>query len=216
MFRSIDPVCIETTPEDDTPWVCPEELEVDCTEIPEFVHVVVDEGECDKVSLASIAGPFTPGEHDIVIIDEKHDEVVCETSLKVVDTHPPEVITQHLKMWPSNHKMHAFALSDCFEDVLDCDPDWEARLVWIASDEPENANGDGNTAPDIELHDATHFALRAERQGAGNGRVYTIGWEILDSSNNQTEGVCHVDVPHDRSGRPAEDDGEAYRVELED
>ena len=84
-----------------------------------------------------------------------------------------------------------------------------AEILEVYSDEPEDQDGvgDGSTTGDIALTDATHFAIRAERQGAGNGRVYGVRFRLWDSEGNETEDFVTVSVPHDRSGRAAIDDG---------
>ena len=52
--------------------------------------------------------------------------------------------------------------------------------------------------------------LRAERQGDGNGRVYTINYEVTDASGNTATGSSQVWVPHDQgNGATAIDDGAA-------
>lgn len=58
--------------------------------------------------------------------------------------------------------------------------------------------------------------LRAERQGDGNGRVYTVSFSVADSSGNTIHGDCSVGVPHDGSGVPPVSDGFAagYTVVL--
>ena len=70
----------------------------------------------------------------------------------------------------------------------------------VTSDEPADSK------PDIVLLDATHLTLRAERDGAGDGRVYTIHF-----SKQGEHGTRLVTVPHDRSA-PAIDSGPVYAV----
>jgi len=54
--------------------------------------------------------------------------------------------------------------------------------------------------------------LRRERDGDGNGRVYTIHLSVSDSAGNKATARCVVTIPHDESGRKAIDDGPAYTV----
>lgn len=80
-----------------------------------------------------------------------------------------------------------------------------------SSDEPENANGngDGNTLNDIVIaNDCKSIQLRSERDGNGNGRVYTIHLRLQDADGNTTNALAYVKVPHNQGGN-AIDDGAA-------
>lgn len=213
-LRSIEPVCIEQEAPDDV-WVCGEPLVLDCNDapVPAEIYVEVGEDECAGLDLVPFDGPFPPGEHHVVIVDEASDEEVCISELTVTDAHAPVVEVVDHSMWPPNHEMHEFTLADCIVEVDDCDPTWTAAIDYIASDEPDEDIGDGNTVGDIQILASDAFALRSERQGGRNGRVYTVGFTVTDGSGNATEAECHVVVDHDRGNGAAIDDGEAYRVE---
>ncbi len=71
------------------------------------------------------------------------------------------------------------------------------------------------TFDDIVIVDAQTVKLRAERQGTGNGRVYTINFKVTDASGNTATGTCKVWVRHDQSGDPAIDDGAAGKGQLD-
>jgi hypothetical protein len=87
-----------------------------------------------------------------------------------------------------------------------CDPAPALALVAVASSEPDDAPGagDGNTKDDIqgaEIGTADFgFYLRAERDGTGPGRTYTVGYAATDHSGNSTAATSTVTVPHDESG----------------
>lgn len=89
--------------------------------------------------------------------------------------------------------------------------------VYIASatsDEPEDevGTGDGETLYDILIaEDCRSIQLRKERQGEGNGRIYTIHLELDDGNGNVGTATCQVQVPHN-NGVNAIDDGPAYEV----
>jgi len=119
-----------------------------------------------------------------------------------------------LVLWPPNHKYRAFTLADCTVSAVDdCAGELNVNLsgaiVSIYSDEPEDVdgNGDGHTPEDIVILGTASFMVRAERQGAGNGRVYGVTMTVTDGSGNSTLTTCFVSVPHDQSGDPAIDDG---------
>jgi hypothetical protein len=70
--------------------------------------------------------------------------------------------------------------------------------VSVSSNEPVTGTGDGDTAPDWQVLDATHVLLRAERAGNGSGRVYTIHVTATDAAGNMTVADVTVSVPHNR------------------
>jgi hypothetical protein len=56
----------------------------------------------------------------------------------------------------------------------------------------------GATAPDWEVTGALTLNLRAERDGSGSGRVYTIGIRCVDRFGNASTSQAQVTVPHDQ------------------
>jgi len=60
----------------------------------------------------------------------------------------------------------------------------------------DNGTGDGDTSPDWEIVDAHHVRLRAERSGAGSGRIYTITITATDSRGNVSSQIVSVSVAH--------------------
>jgi hypothetical protein len=137
-----------------------------------------------------------------------------DTSFACTTNEPPTATTSTINLWPPNHRLHAITAANCVTITDDCDEDLEASLVWASSDEPANSIGDGNTAADI-IAGCDAFELRSERQGPRNGRVYHLGWRVEDSDGNVLQGSCAIIVDHDQSAAITEDDGEAYRVELD-
>jgi len=135
----------------------------------------------------------------------------------VVDTTPPEMTLsdEQIVLWPPNHKYHTIEIAECcvisVTDICDAGVDIDDVVITsVSSDEPEEVQGegDGNTLDDIVIEDSQTVKLRAERQGDGNGRVYTINFEVTDDSGNPEIGSCTVWVPHDQgSGATAVDDG---------
>jgi hypothetical protein len=120
-----------------------------------------------------------------------------------------------LLLWPPNHKYHVLHLSDCANVTDSCagasgnGADTTGRITAMSSDEPENSIGDGNTMNDMVILGPSSFEVRAEREGTSNGRVYTIHFDVTDSSGAITHASCQVGVPHDQSGAPPIDDGAA-------
>jgi DNA/RNA endonuclease G (NUC1) len=64
----------------------------------------------------------------------------------------------------------------------------------VASNEPVNGAGDGNTATDWQVIDAHRVKLRAERAGGGTGRIYTVAIHCTDASGNASTATGTVSV----------------------
>ena len=57
----------------------------------------------------------------------------------------------------------------------------------VASNEPINGLGDGDTAPDWLVVNAHLVQLRAERSGTGTGRIYTVTVTCTDQAGRQLQ-----------------------------
>lgn len=110
-------------------------------------------------------------------------------------------------LWPPDHKL----LSVAIVGVADPDNDQVTLTVMeVTQDEPLDGLGDGDTSPDAVVRGAT-VLLRAERAGAGNGRVYQVSFMADDGSGGRCTGVVSVCMPHDRKAESCVDDGQQYR-----
>ena len=118
----------------------------------------------------------------------------------VADTTPPTIAVTLAPalLWPPNHKLVPVGATVVAAD--NC-PGVTFALTAATSDEPDDAQGggDGHTTGDIQgalLGTAdTAFSLRAERQGGGDGRVYTAVYTATDGSGNEAEASDEVIVP---------------------
>lgn len=222
---ALEAVCAESGASmPDDVWLCGDARTVECdaqpgTASPATIYVLTDDS-CDDQHLLVEEGPFTIGEHEIVVSErvdvagstEPVVSEVCRSQLSVVDTTTPVAHPTHTQLWPPNHKLHTLTAQAC-AGVLDaCDPRVAVRFTSATSDEPADAKGDGAFEPDIVFDDAESVSLRAERQGPSNGRVYTLGWLARDAAGNELDGTCTVEVPHDQSGRAAIADAPAYSL----
>jgi hypothetical protein len=78
----------------------------------------------------------------------------------------------------------------------DVDPQPLTKIIEVTSNEPEAGIGSGNHAPDWEVTGNLTLRLRAERSGAGSGRVYTITVQSTDFFGNASVASTTVTVPH--------------------
>jgi hypothetical protein len=168
-------------------------------------------GESPTISLPLGATTIT-----LVVNDGAVDSDPDTVIITVQDTTPPEIILsdEQIVLWPPNHKYRTIEIAECcvisVTDICDADVDMDDVVITsVSSDEPENdpGTGDGNTLNDIIIKDSQTVDLRAERQGNGNGRVYTINFEVTDDSGNTGTESCTIWVPHDQDGHPVIDDG---------
>ncbi|MCA9667336.1 MAG: hypothetical protein KC503_17170 [Myxococcales bacterium] len=211
--------CLEnaaTAPQD--AWVCPAKLSVACDDKANatlFVHAPQAQ-RCQDLKLQVSQNTFqAAGLYDISVYGRAATSApaLCTAKLEITDTKPPQVTDLGpLSLWPPNHKTHTVTVDDCVRAVDNCSKKVDVRFTWASSDEPQNDIGDGNTDRDITFNGCGSVALRSERQGGSDGRVYRLGWRATDEVGNAVEGICTVAVAHDQSGRGAAFSGEAYRV----
>jgi hypothetical protein len=131
--------------------------------------------------------------------DDSGNRTVKSFTVMVKDTTPPVIesvwATPSVLLSP-NHKMVDIAVGAVVSDVCDAAPAW--AIVGVASNEPVNGLGDGDTAPDWAITGEHSLKLRAERSGNGSGRIYTITIQATDASGNGSTATCMVSVPHDK------------------
>jgi HYR domain-containing protein len=150
----------------------------------------VDGGVEVTLTPSSISGL---GFHTITAtaVDAAGNEGSCTFVVELVDTTAPVftlLTIDHSVLWTPDHKMVHLVIS------AECDDSGGAttvHIVDVASDESA-----GKTA-DWEITGDTTLDLRAERDGSGDGRVYTITVECTDASGNSTTSTLTVSVPHD-------------------
>ena len=118
-----------------------------------------------------------------------------------LDVAPPIIttISNPIDLWPPNHNYHTITAAQCVTAISDnCDTDLsisDVVITEVSSDEPEDVKGggDGNTKDDIVIApDCGSVDLRSERQGGGNGRVYTIHLAVTDAAGNEGTAICLV------------------------
>jgi uncharacterized repeat protein (TIGR01451 family) len=162
----------------------------------------------------------TPGTYTLTYTakDADNNTATATRTVNVVDTTPPVITTngQTLSMWPPNHKYQTFLVTNFVTGVSDsCNTTLGLSSVVIekvTSDEIENGNGDGNTLNDILVAaNCKSVQLRSEREGNGNGRIYTITFKVTDASGNVGRATAKVIVPVN-AGATVVDSGVHYTV----
>jgi len=140
-----------------------------------------------------------------------HTVVEYEASLN----RPPDcsgAIASVTGCWPPNHK---FTLVDVLGVT---DPDGDPITIAIdsiAQDEPveDTGRGSGPACPDGVVVDtgggSQAAGVRCERDGTGDGRVYTINFTASDGNGSDCSCVVTFCVPHDKKAMCV-DDGPAY------
>jgi hypothetical protein len=148
--------------------------------------------------------------------DAANNMTTGNQTITVKDATPPVITltTGTLTLSPPNHSYQTFTIANLVASVTDqCDASVDINDVVISqvtSDEAENGSGSGNTLNDAVITpDCKSVQLRREREGGGNGRVYTITLKVKDSSGNVTTAVRQVYVS---SGGPVIDSGVHYTV----
>jgi hypothetical protein len=147
----------------------------------------------------TIPATLSLGSHEITlrVTDQTGNQDTDAVRIAVVDTTAPELAVAPLLLWPPNHRL----VSVAGEATDLCGP-FSVELESAASSEPDDApgGGDGATLGDIAIGAGGSLELRAERDGRGDGRVYTVAFQATDASGNSTTQTFEVVVPHDLGG----------------
>lgn len=169
-------------------------------------------------------GQFPIGVHQVTLtvydLDEDGNRMggvsVDTMTVTVVDDHPPlaTVAANTTALWPPNHQMEPVIITVQASDSC-TNPENLFVTCTITSSQPDNGNGDGDTAGDVNGQDgytapvlvtlvhqgggvySATVELRAERAGGDKaGRIYSIDAVVGDVSGNTTNASTTVVVPH--------------------
>jgi len=178
-------------------------------------------GQEDQYNFVQIPWPsqFPPGTYYFAACTDANDGVVEMNEINNCSYHDVEQINYKISvgdsgainsppdcsaaapsketLWPPNHKFQKVKILG----VTDLDQDEVTISVTaITQDEAVNSESSGNTSPDGKGIGLPFAQLRSERDGTGDGRVYTIYFEASDSAGNQCTGSVSVtSVVHDQS-----------------
>jgi hypothetical protein len=126
--------------------------------------------------------------------DDSGNSSYLDRNVTVVDRTPPTLsaAVSPQTVWPPNHNLISIVPTLIARDACDQRP--AVTLVGITSSDSPNAQGDGNTNPDIVVDAQGNIFLRAERAGSSKTRVYTLTFQAKDASNNVTRATATVTV----------------------
>jgi hypothetical protein len=123
-----------------------------------------------------------------VVNDGESAPVTQSTSVTVRDTTPPAITSIGASpsvLSPPNHKMVPVTISVTAIDI--CDPSPKSKIIAVTSNEP--GAGQYQITGNLALN------LESDRNGSGNGRVYTIAVQAMDASGNAITKNVLVTVP---------------------
>jgi hypothetical protein len=192
--------------------------------IPNVVSGSTATDNCGAVTVTQSPPAGTPaglGPNNITVTatDTAGNHTDKTVTFTVIDNTPPTITLNGnvITLWSPNHQYETVTVSNLVAGASDnCDTGVGLSSVYISkvtSDETENGNGDGNTNNDIVIAaNCKSVQLRSERQGSGNGRVYTITFKVRDASGNVTTATAKVTVPKSQNGSGAVDNGPQYTV----
>jgi hypothetical protein len=136
-----------------------------------------------------------------VLAARAHDRGVASfLDLRVTANLPPACDTVGLSpatLWPPNHTMRSLTSHGGVDPEGD---ELTLEITSVTQDEALDGIADGHTSPDAiaPAPGATDAVqLRAERSGAGDGRVYRVGVTAIDSGGATCTTTVLVAVPHD-------------------
>lgn len=106
------------------------------------------------------------------------------------------------ELWSPNHQFVTVSILKVTDPNL---KPLNIAITGVLQDEPTNGLGDGDTPIDAVINGLT-VQLRAERSGAGDGRVYVVAFTATNTIGGSCSGTVNVSVPHDQGSKgPAVD-----------
>lgn len=166
-----------------------------------------------QVSVPAGTPPDTRNDLTLVVQDATSPPARNTTSVAVVagsPNQPPDCGAASAStplLWPPNHgfaPVSVLGVTDPDNDVV------TVTVTGITQDEAVDAPGSGNTAPDGSGVGGSEAAVRAERAGGGDGRVYAITFSAADGRGGTCSGSVSVGVPHSQNGAAPVDSGQSF------
>jgi hypothetical protein len=139
---------------------------------------------------------------EVTIVDKAGNRATFASPAVAIDRTAPELICSATpsQLWPANHKLIPISVAVVLTDGLSGPAAWS--LVSVASSEPDDGLGDGDTPVDVDGFEIGrpdgNGKLRAERSGKGTGRAYSLTYRGGDLAGNTSTCTVEVVVPHDK------------------
>lgn len=177
-------------------------------------------GDIDRMCIMNVDGEYVPCRDEVLVMGLGTHEVVlmvrdgcalsdrCTAIVNLVeDVTPPEisVTVSPDVLWPPNHDFVEVTASVSVSDDFDAAPTFVLTSVTCDEEPARGAPHDPDVdGAELDTPD-TALRLRSERDGSGDGRIYTLLYTATDASGNSTSAAATVTVPHDMSNHPAND-----------
>lgn len=134
--------------------------------------------------------------------DGYNDPVLASIDALVQDRCAPTLapVIDKSILWPPNKEMIEVVIEPNVVDDSDC----VELVVEVSSNEPEAGLSSADMGPDFTAPvidpdtGLISLQLRAERDGHGDGRIYTIVITAIDCAGNSSTASLEVVVPHDK------------------
>ena len=172
--------------------------------VPNFKRHIDATDECTKQGSLRVRQSPHPGSalgigtHDITITvtDRSGNTASCTIPFTVVDDTPPKIRKLYAsphRLKPANQDMEDISLQISLKET--CQGGADCAILSVVSDEADSGLFDDDLPGDIEITPPLGLKLRAELDPDGNGRVYTVTVECVDTNGNSATKDVSVVVP---------------------
>ena len=117
--------------------------------------------------------------------------ITLTATVRAIPTVPPTIVSltpSETSLWPANHQYHAISIAAVARDASGADISAQCSIISASSNEL-NADNDFVITGPLSIN------LRADRQGGGAGRLYTMTVQCTDGDGLSATGTALVTVP---------------------
>jgi hypothetical protein len=154
-----------------------------------------------EVEVAGTVNTAAVGTYPVVYsASDGYNTTAVTRFVTVADTTPPSITAIAATpdtLWPPNGQFVAVTIG---VTVTDLGGEPSCGITQVASSEAGKQGG-AKAAPDFVITAPLTLDLRADREGKGSGRIYTMTVVCTDASGNASSGTARVTVPHDERRR---------------